>query len=278
MANIKKVKATRAQPINKKSKPASKNPDNKASFTTDTSVASPTTPPTPSAFLALPPEMRNEIYRYALVVNGPIKVQFEAIQRGRRGRRCFFNMLPGLATVSKQVRLESQRIYFEENLFEIPPEMFKPRNLAPLMAFQTMHHRLGVDIRSLRVCHELKKRCDGDLFLLKACFTVSKAENKELSITDSSFSATFIGPSAHARARAVPQISVCGCSVVDTANDLPSCYKAGDIVHFLKALKENFPCGSGSYHFADLECYDEDIWRGESCSECVKQGLNSVFY
>lgn len=96
-------------------------------------------PPTPVGFFTLPPELRNDIYRYALVSDESIKVQFESSQRGRRGRRCYFTMLPALATVSKQVGLESQRIFFEENQFVVTLVMFKPRSLAPLIAFQKIH-------------------------------------------------------------------------------------------------------------------------------------------
>jgi hypothetical protein len=230
MAGIKKAKAARGRPSKEQRGTTPKNQKNKASSTTNLSTAFPTAPSTLSNFLALPPETRNNIYRYALISDEPVKVQFESTQRGR-GDRCYrFTMLPGLATVSKQVRLESQRIFLE-NKFEITPEMLKPRDLAPVIALQTMHRRLGAEIRTLRVNQEAKKRCDGDLFQLKGCFTVSKVGTK-LSVSNEAYSATYIGRTP--RGQAVPYTFVCGCMVKLCAENLAGLFHkrrrdAGDI-------------------------------------------------
>jgi hypothetical protein len=273
MANIKKANATRAQPTTKKSTPASKNPKKKASSSAEGSVASPVNSPTPLGFFTLPPELRNNIYRYALVRGEPIKVHFEVKRRGRRGRRCRFTMLPALATVSKQVRLESQRIFFEENQFEITPEMLKPRSLAPLIAFHTICQRLEVEIRALRVCHEVKKRCDGDLFQLKGCFTVSKA-GPELSISNEIYSATPIGRSSHAN----PHTFVCGCNVRWAANKLNKRGEAGDIGQFLVALKDDSDAGARSCHYMDVARDDEVVQRGWGCNDCQRHGVRYIMF
>jgi hypothetical protein len=272
MAGIKKTKATRAQKTDKKSAPASNGLKKKAPSTMDMSaalVASPTTTSTPSRFFTLPPELRNKIYRYALVRDEPIKVHFEVNQRGRRGRRCRFTMLPALATVSKQVRLESQRIFFEENQFEITPKMLKPRSFAALIAFKTICQRLRVEIRALRICQEIKKRCDGDLFQLRGCFTVSKA-GPTLSISNELYSATPIGRASHAN----PHIFVCGCDVRRAANNPNKRYQAGDIGHFLIALMDDSDAGARSCHYVDVAQDDEVVQRGWGCNDCQRSNLS----
>jgi hypothetical protein len=147
--------------------------------------------------------------------------------------------------------------------------------LAPLVAFNNMHCRLGAEIRTLRVRHEVKKRCNGALFLFTARFTASKA-GKELSITDQTYDATYIGPPA--RARDVHHVSVCGCHLEKLAMGNPLSSAKCNIVDFLIALKNYYPCGSLSYRTADLECYGEDIHRGLDCLECRKQGLSRVWF
>lgn len=278
MASIKKVKATRAHSINKKSKHAPKSLKNTESSKTDASAApaaSPSTPPTPLGFFSLPPELRNNIYRYALVSDDPIKVQFYRSQRGRRGSHCRFTMLPALATVSKQVRLESQRVLFEDNQFETTLDMSKPRDLAPLIAFQKLHQRLGTGIRSLRVCHEVKKRCDGDLFQLKGCFTVSKAGTK-LSISGEAYSATYLGRTP--RGQAVPYTFVCGCSVRFSAGRFEKRRDAGDIVKFLVDLREDSYIGARSCQLVDVARYDEVVQRGHACNACQRHGMRYVSF
>jgi hypothetical protein len=271
MANIKKAKATRAQPTTKKSKLEPKSLENEASSSAEESVASTVNSPTPPGFFALPPELRNNIYRYALARDEPIKVHFEVNQRGRRGRRCRFTMLPALVTVSKQMRLESQRIFFEENQFEITPEMLNPRSLAPLIAFQTICQRLRVEIRTLRVCHEIKKRCEGDLFQLKGCFTVSKA-GPELSISNEVYSASPIGRASHAN----PHTFVCGCDVRRAANKPNERGEAGDIGHFLITLKDDSEAGARSCHYMDVARDDEVVQRGWGCNDCQRHGVRYV--
>lgn len=76
------------------------------------STASSTAPSTSSGFFSLPPELRNVIYHYVLVSNERIKVQPDNGQRSPRGRPRHLIVLPALATVSKQMRLETQRIFF----------------------------------------------------------------------------------------------------------------------------------------------------------------------
>jgi hypothetical protein len=139
MAGSKKLGDTRSPPLQSKSATTTKHSKNKASSTTSrllelltrlrnrvtASAASSTTTSTPSTFLTLPPEVRNSIYRFALISNEPVKMQFSS-GRWRSSRRRF-TMIPGLISVSKQLRSETLRISFENNTFEITPEVWKLR-------------------------------------------------------------------------------------------------------------------------------------------------------
>lgn len=99
---------------------------------------------TSSKLLELPPELRDKIFRYALVSNEPTKLQFSSSCWPSRRRR--FTMIPGLINTSKQLRSETQRMFFEENTFEITPEVMKQRSGAPVILLRTMHYNLGLQL------------------------------------------------------------------------------------------------------------------------------------
>jgi hypothetical protein len=270
MANVKRIKTTGAVPIQKRSKHASKNPDNKTSSTADVSAASatsPTAPPKQLGFFSLPPELRNIIYRYVLVSNERIKVQPNSGQRSSRGRPCHLTVLPALATVSKQVRLETQRIFFEENQFEITPEILKHRELAPLAIFRSMHRQLGLEIRTLRVCREIQKRCNGHLFRFTGCFTVSK-DDTGLSISNEVYSATYIGRSP--QAHAALQIHVCGCFVQRVARAYT---RDPDIMRFLHRLCLAYRASCNDTDMSRREAGGQVVEQGNQCWDCGQQGL-----
>jgi hypothetical protein len=103
MASTKGAQRSRARPKKKQAKSTSTTkPSNKQAT------------PAPSPLLELAPELRNAIVRYVVVSDEPIKVQS---QLSRRKGHHHFTMIPGLTMVCKQLRLESQRIFLEENDF-----------------------------------------------------------------------------------------------------------------------------------------------------------------
>lgn len=65
---------------------------------------------TKSRLLALPGELRNRIYRYALVKDGPIAFKCGNNRSGER-------FVPAILQVCRQIRSEAIRIYFHENTF-----------------------------------------------------------------------------------------------------------------------------------------------------------------
>jgi hypothetical protein len=84
-------------------------------------------------------------------------------------------MMPGLINVSKQLRSETLRIFFENNTFEITPEVWKLKERieeGSLLLLQKMHNNLGLGLRSVSTCHEIKMRYRSRLFQVKASFTV----------------------------------------------------------------------------------------------------------
>lgn len=64
----------------------------------------------PSRLLSLAPELRNVIFRYAVVSDEPIKIQFKS---NRHDNRYHFAMVPGLTMACKQTRLETQLSFWK---------------------------------------------------------------------------------------------------------------------------------------------------------------------
>ena len=100
-------------------------------------------PPPPRSFLSLPGELRNSIYRYALVV----------------GRRPFALQMPeklypdlytdtALLRVNKQVFRETSSIFYHENTFRITEELFYGTPI--LRALEVAHCVSRERLRSMR--------------------------------------------------------------------------------------------------------------------------------
>ena len=98
-------------------------------------------PPTRS-FLALPGELRNEIYRYALVV-GRRPLTLRTPENSRRE-----HVDISLFLVNKQVFGEISTIFYHENTFRIPAELFYGTPI--LQALEVLHHLSSSRLRSMR--------------------------------------------------------------------------------------------------------------------------------
>lgn len=70
--------------------------------------------------MALPAELRNEIYELALVSDNQVLISSEYEQE----------MLPGLFTTSKQIRLEASTIYYNNNTFKAHVEVKRIESFA----------------------------------------------------------------------------------------------------------------------------------------------------
>ena len=98
-------------------------------------------PPTRS-FLTLPGELRNEIYRYALVVGKrPFTLRPPEKLHRERGDISLF-------LVNKQVFGETSTIFYHENTFRIPAELFYGTPI--LQALEVLHHLSPSRLRSMR--------------------------------------------------------------------------------------------------------------------------------
>jgi hypothetical protein len=227
--------------------------------------------PSPSPILDLAPELRNAIVRYAVVSDKPIKLQLEP---SRRKNHHHFAMIPGLTMACKQLRVESLRIFFEENDFEVPPEMLNnQRSMQPLRMLSTIHHNLGLELQTLQVTKGTKKRVKGDLFQLETSFTLSKVEGG-VSITNQVFNGTYLGRTLPGRL--APQISACGCYFRRYALFRGKGPWADDIVQFLKNLQSFYSHGLPSCNSVDMERQDEVVYRGKECKACMRQGRISI--
>ena len=101
----------------------------------------PKTPPKRS-FLTLPGELRNEIYRYALVVGRrPFTLQLPERQRPEQGDKSLF-------LVNKQVFREASTIFYHENTFRITQDSFYGTPILP--ALDVLHRVSPARLRSMR--------------------------------------------------------------------------------------------------------------------------------
>ena len=76
--------------------------------------------PIQSLFLALPGEIRNRIYRYALVTSQPFAVQLQ-----------FAPLDTALLRVNKEVYAEASSIFYHENAFRFPQALFVGAEILP---------------------------------------------------------------------------------------------------------------------------------------------------
>lgn len=261
MAGFKRLRGSPALPAKKEGQ-----------STTTTKSSKKKASSTSSKLLELPPEVRNKIFRYALVSNEPIKLQFSSRWWPSRRRR--FTMIPGLITASKQLRSETQRFFFEENTFEITPEVLKQRSEAPLLLLRSMHYNLGLQLRSVSVRLETKMRVQKILFQLKASFTISMNAGGIFIIDQQDYSGSYIGRSLPI----APHLGVCGCSIVKFLRLQNNLFQGWDIVQLLLKLKDHNKYRLRSYHLRDLIRRDEVVYESGYCRDCRGQGWCMVAF
>jgi len=261
MAGFKRLRGSPALPAKKEGQ-----------STTTTKSSKKKASSTSSKLLELPPEVRDKIFRYALVSNEPIKLQFSSRWWPSRRRR--FTMIPGLITASKQLRSETQRIFFEENTFEITPEVMKQRSAAPLILLRTMHHNLGLELRSVSICQQITVRIQKCLFRLKGGFTISVDAEEVFTIAKQDYSGSYIGRSLPI----APHLGDCGCSIVKFLRLQNNLFQGWDIVQLLLKLKDHNKYRLRSYHLRDLIRRDEVVYESGYCRDCRGQGWCMVAF
>lgn len=156
----------------------------------------------PRGLLDLPPELRNNIYRYVMVSDRPIEVKCRYINRRSNSNSHYrFTMLPALSQVCKQLRLETRRLFLAENEFKLSREFLDRRRASSLVALQDMHQSVGLEIQSLHISHQFKKRLAfGGVFECTADLTLSKVGGR-VEVTKQEYSgrshAELYGPRRH---------------------------------------------------------------------------------
>lgn len=241
-----------------------------------------TTSSAPLGFLDLPAELRNKIYRLALVSNEPITLQYESLGTFDRCRfdmdqppptvsseptilnfestggiheRYRFTMLPNLLMVCKQLRLETQRLFLDENEFKVTHTL-KQKSISPLLALDRLHSAAGTGLQTLHVYHEVWSKCYDGLFKLKANIAFSKVQGC-IAITKQEYSSTYIG--VLDTTGRLPTVGVCGCEMQRLVGEFNMSSGAHDIIPFLQNLKwtggfrgssslSSRHVGGGAYH------------------------------
>ena len=218
-----------------------------------------TLPSTPKGLLDLPPELRNTIYRYVMIGDEPIKIQYED---NRVTVSSHFTMIPALTLVSKQLRAETQRMFFEGNEFEIRLQIFKRKGVVPLLELRRLHKKVGLESPStLHVHYEVKKRCYGDLYLFTANLTLSIVEG-HVEIIKETYGSEHIGRSLEYSPL------VCGCRVHKIILSINARCKTRDLVLFLQQAHALLR-GRQSYHYADTSSTDE-VSGADGCDKCPR--------
>lgn len=209
----------------------------------------------------LPPEVRNMIYRYAIDTNKTIDVQYQKINR----RRCRFNILPALTMASKQLKLETQRLFLESNELRLPPEILEQRSPASITALRRLYRNSGLQVQTLHIRHELNKRRGNHRSRFTAELTLSRVHGR-VAITKQAYKSVEIGqPSG----RPVP-LDVCGCGLRNLVYNSTT----GDILLFVQRLKERRAVPS--CHTTDLSITDELVSWGDYCEWCRGSGVGRV--
>lgn len=212
--------------------------------------------------LDLPPEVRNRIYHYSLVSNKPIRMQSRRVGRSGNQR---FTMIPALVLVSKQLRSETQRIFLEENEFEIPNDILKQENPAPLVALRNMYQKVGIEIQTLHLCRELKKDHETATVLCRADITLSRDEGQVMLVKQ------LYGIFYASSGKACEYRRICGCDMMECARGPQA--SAGDIVSFVQWMMTNRWTGSLPYSWMRTP-----IFEGVECEDCSTPRLPCIYF
>lgn len=231
-----------------------------------------TLPSTPKGLLDLPPELRNTIYRYVMISDKPIKIKYEHGYR-RFTKISRFTMIPALTLVSKQLRIETQRMFFEENEFKITLHLSDRNSAAPLLAMRSLHNDVGLESPStLHVSYEVKKRCFGDLHLFTANLTLRVVDG-HIAIVKEEYGNGYIGSSGF-----YSNPKICGCRVQENILSFNARSKTPDSLLFLQQTHK-FLRGRQSYHYDDMLSADE-VFGADVYGECPldRQGSRCVLF
>lgn len=219
----------------------------------------------PVRLLDLPPELRNSIYRYAIVSNEPIELQHKS---NRHSKQCRFTIIPALTLVSKQLRLETRRLFLQENEFLVGAAILRQRGA--LLAFHSMHQLVGLELQSIQVSYKSMKRFEGCNFQMEAELTLSKVEGR-IEITKQAYDGRNFGLRSPVVHPSVSRLEVCGCRVQELVHIYNRHSSTRDLVVLLQLLEKQTR-GRSTHTTRDLILVDEVTGPDICCKNCSKRG------
>lgn len=191
--------------------------------------------------LGLPPELRNRIYRDAVVQNQPINVTLEGSPH-----RGHFTITPPLTTVSRQLRHETRPIFLEENTFAIvDPCILNYASEQPFRTFEKLC--TGTELRRVQVSLVTSVVvANRGKFDVEATFTLVKSQSGHLEVRDAEYSGCqpgMVGLVLLVTGMIVSRrVEVCGCRIAALAEKAGP--GKGGIIKFLGEMRQMMSDGS----------------------------------
>lgn len=225
----------------------------------------------PLGLLDLPAELRNSIYRYVVVRNQPIELQYKS---DRHSKSCYFTMIPALTLVSKQLRLETQRLFLEENEFRVGAPVLQERGALP--TFRRMHQLIGLELKTIHVSYSILKRCRGKNFQLEAELILSKVEGR-IRIVKQAYRGKIFKFQSPITIMDFWYMRVCGCRVQTLVHNYNTHFTPKDLVLLLLLLEQQTR-GRPTHPTRDMLVDDEVSMDDILCPDCSEEGPPSVLW
>lgn len=191
--------------------------------------------------LGLPPELRNKIYRDAVVQNQPINITLEGSPH-----RGHFTITPPLTTVNRQLRHETRPIFLEENTFAIvDPCILNYASEQPFRTFENLFKSVELQRVQVSLVTSVVVANRGR-FDVEAKFTVVKSESGYLEVRDAEYlgcQSGMVGLVLLVTGMILSRrVEVCGCRIAALAEKVGPC--KGGIIKFLGELRQVMSDGS----------------------------------
>lgn len=194
--------------------------------------------------LGLPRELRDQIYRYAIVDDDCVGI---CVTFGRHG---FLQNIPALIRVSRQLRHETHKMFLEENRITFYDfRLFTCLSSKPMGAFKALCAVVELQRVSINENRFIMNNDGAALTEHRAAFTVSKNNGGGLEVefenmVDKDGAAEF-----------------CGCRIERLARQVGD--QDNSIIRFLEALRADYANASVTY------CpEDEGLWSCEFDLKC----------
>lgn len=191
--------------------------------------------------LGLPPELRNRIYRHAIVSQQPINVTLEGSPH-----RGHFTITPALTAINRQLRRETRAIFLEENTFAIvDPCILNYASEQPFRTFRNLCKSAELQRVQVSLVTSVVVANRGK-FDVEATLTVVKSESGYLEVRDAEYSGCqsgMVGLVLLVTGMILSRrVEVCGCRIAALAEKAGP--GRGGIIKFLGELRQVMSDGS----------------------------------